>query len=58
MDDLAEYGWDLAEGLERLSAYTYKVATVLGSILASSDTVESEEWQMKKCLIKYKKFKI
>ncbi len=35
---------DLAEWLERLTA---KVATVLGSIPASTDTVESEGWQMK-----------
>jgi hypothetical protein len=30
-----------------------RVATVLGSILASSDTVESEGRQMKQCLILY-----
>ncbi len=29
------------------------VATVLGSITASSDTVESERRQMKQCWIKY-----
>ncbi len=39
-------GWDLAERLERL-AVNAKVATVL----ASSDTVESEERQMKQCWI-------
>ncbi len=32
--------------LDRL-AVNAKVATVLGSIQASSDTVESEGWQMK-----------
>ncbi len=40
--------WDLAEWLERLT-----VVTVLGSIPASSDTVESERQQMKQCWIKY-----
>ncbi len=34
-------GWDLADGLEWLTASS-KVATVLGSIPASSDTVETE----------------
>jgi hypothetical protein len=34
--------------VERL-AVNAKVATVLGSIPASSDTVESEGWQMKQC---------
>jgi hypothetical protein len=40
---LAEFGWNLglAEWLERMTANA-KVATVLGSIPASSDTVESE----------------
>jgi hypothetical protein len=38
----------LAKWLERL-AVNAKVATVLGSILASSDTVESEGRQMKQC---------
>ncbi len=38
--------------LERLTAYV-EVATVLGSILASSDTVESEWRQMKQCGIMY-----
>jgi hypothetical protein len=47
--DLAESGWDLAEWLERLAAN----ATVLGSIPASSDTVESEGRQMKQCWIQY-----
>ncbi len=45
--------WDLAEWLERLTANT-KIATVLGSIPASSDTVESEERQMKQCWNQYK----
>ncbi len=48
--DLAECGWDLAEVIERLTANAV-VPTVLGSILASSDTDESEGRQMKKCLI-------
>jgi hypothetical protein len=39
--DLAESGWDLAEWLERLTANAVVIA-VLGSIPASSDTVESE----------------
>ncbi len=39
---------DLAEWLERLTANA-EVATVLGSISASSDTVESERRQMKQC---------
>jgi hypothetical protein len=30
-----------------------EVATVLGSIPASSDTVESEGWQMKQCCTQY-----
>jgi hypothetical protein len=41
-------GWDLAEWLKRL-AVNGKVATVLGSIPASSDTEESEGRQMKQC---------
>ncbi len=45
-------GWDLAEWLERQTANTV-VATVLGSIPASSDTVESEGRQMKQCWILY-----
>jgi hypothetical protein len=43
----------IAEWLERLTANT-EVATVLGSIPASSDTKESEGRQMKQCLIKYR----
>jgi hypothetical protein len=46
--DLADCGRDLAEWLERLTANAV-VATVLGSIPASSDTVESEGRQMKQC---------
>jgi hypothetical protein len=46
--DLAECGCDLAEWLERLTAIA-AVATVLVSITASSDTVESERRQMKQC---------
>jgi hypothetical protein len=38
----------VAKWLERL-AVNAKVAAVLGSILASSDTVESEGQQMKQC---------
>ncbi len=41
------------EWLERLTANA-EVATVLGSIPASSDTVESEERQMKQCWNQYK----
>ncbi len=48
--------WDLVEWLERL-AVNAKVATVIGSIPASSDTVESEGRQMKQCLITYVKWK-
>jgi hypothetical protein len=55
--DLAEFRWDLAELLERLAVNT-KAATVLGSIPASSDTVESEGRQMKQCWITYIKRKI
>ncbi len=44
----ANHGGDLAQWLERLTANA-KVATVLGSIPASSDTVESERRQMKQC---------
>jgi hypothetical protein len=40
-------GWDLAVWLERLTVDA-GVTTVLGSILASSDTVESGR-QMKQC---------
>ncbi len=45
---------DLAEWLERLTANA-EVATVLCSIPASSDTMESEGRQMKQCWIKYRK---
>jgi hypothetical protein len=38
------------EWLERLTGYV-KVTTVLGSIPASSDTVESEGRQKKQCLM-------
>jgi hypothetical protein len=41
------HGFDLAEWLERLTANA-KVPTVLGSIPASLDTVESKGWQMKR----------
>ncbi len=41
--DLAASGWDLAEWLEEFLTANAKVATVLGSIPASSDTVESGE---------------
>jgi hypothetical protein len=41
-------GRDLAEGLEHLTANA-RVATVLGAIPASSDTVKYEGWQMKQC---------
>jgi hypothetical protein len=47
----------LDQWLERLTANAL-VATVLGSIPASSDTVESEGRQMKQCLISYIKRKI
>jgi hypothetical protein len=47
--DLAECGWDLSEWLECLTANA-NVATVLGSIAASSDTMESEERQMETVL--------
>jgi hypothetical protein len=43
-------GWELIEWLERL---TDNVATVLGSIPASSGSVESEGRQMKQCCKKY-----
>ncbi len=49
-------GWDLAEWLERLTANAV-VGTVLGSIPASSDTVESVGPQMKQCWISYIKRK-
>ncbi len=44
--------WDLAEWLERLKTYA-ELSTVLGSISASTDTVESEGREMKQCRIKY-----
>jgi hypothetical protein len=47
---LAEFGWDLAGWLERLTANA-EGATVLGSIPASSDAVESKGRQMKQCWI-------
>ncbi len=50
-------GWDLAEWLERQTANVV-VATVPSSIQASSDTVESEGWQMKQCWISYVKNKV
>jgi hypothetical protein len=40
--------------IKRLTAKA-EVATVLGSIPASSDTVKSERWQLKQFLITYKK---
>ncbi len=46
-------GWDLAEWVERL-AVNAEVTTVLGSIPASSDAVESEGRQMKQCWIEKK----
>jgi hypothetical protein len=48
---LSYTGLFLAEWLERLTANA-KVATVLGPISASSDTVESEGRQMKQYRIK------
>ncbi len=45
-----DFRWDLAELLERLTANAV-VATIQGSIPASSDTVESEGRQMKQCWI-------
>jgi hypothetical protein len=47
-------GWDLAEWIERL-AVNAKIATVLGSTPASSETVESEGRRMKQCWITYMK---
>jgi hypothetical protein len=46
------FGVKKAEWLEHLTVNA-KVATVLGSIPASSDTVESEGQQIKRCGIKY-----
>jgi len=54
--DLADSGWDLAEWLERLTANAV-VATVLGTIPESSDTVEFEGRQMQQCWISYIKRK-
>ncbi len=45
-------GLDLAKWLERLTADA-DAATVLGSIPASSDAVESEGRQMKQCWMQY-----
>ncbi len=45
-------GWDLAEWLRHLTVNAV-VATVLSSIPASSDTVESEGRQMEQCWIQY-----
>ncbi len=50
--DLVDCGWDLVEWLERLTVNAV-VATALGSIPASSDTVETEGRQMKQCWISY-----
>ncbi len=50
--DLAKCGWDIAKWLERLDVNA-KVAPILGSIPAPSDTVESEGRKMKKCWITY-----
>ncbi len=52
--DPAKCRWDIAKWLESL-AVNAKVATVLGSIPAFSDTVESEGRQMKQCWITYMK---
>ncbi len=46
----AKCGWDLAERFGRLTVNA-KVATVLGSIPASSDTVEYEKRQIKQCAV-------
>jgi hypothetical protein len=50
--EISVRGWDLAERLERLTANA-EVVTVLGTIPASSDTVESEGRQMKQCWISH-----
>jgi hypothetical protein len=52
VDEVKPCGWDLAKWLQRLTVNA-KVATVLDSIPASSDTVESDGRQMKQCWIKY-----
>ncbi len=49
-DNSQRGGWDLAKWLEH-PAVNAKEATVLGSISASSDTVESEGRQMTRCWI-------
>jgi hypothetical protein len=48
MDEIKPSGWNLAEWLERLADNAW-VASVLGLILASCDTVESDGRQMKQC---------
>ncbi len=53
---LTDGGWDLSERLDRLAVHA-DVATFLGSISASTDTVESEGQQMKQCWITYIKKK-
>ncbi len=45
-------GWDLAKCIESMTANA-EVATILRSISASSDTVESEGQEMKQCWIQY-----
>jgi hypothetical protein len=52
IDNVPNNKWDLVKWWELLTAIV-KVATVLGSIPASSDTVEYEERQMKQIRIKY-----
>ncbi len=49
--------WDLASG-QSVQTANAKVATVLGSIPASSDTGDSEGRQMKQCWTKYIKIYI
>jgi hypothetical protein len=46
-------GCDLADWIDCLTANAEKVATILDSIPASTDTLESEGRQMKQCRIKY-----
>ncbi len=48
--------WDLSEWLERLTAIAV-IPTILSSIPTSSDTVESEGWQVKHWWISYIKRK-
>ncbi len=58
--------WDVFSSIDpwcgmrssRVVRASAKVATVVGSILASSDTVESEGWQMKQCWITFITIKI